>query len=149
MLSVHRWLSKLSDRAMDKRGLLSITSEIPSRRVTDDIIELVNGWSIDKKSIKWLNDGAFSQLGDVYFRVDIVGAQGGTYIKSDGKVFDASSKMINDEEVEGVYVKNPTVVEARSYRSEVFTVKVSSTYPSTIVTPGFSGPTLTELLGLI
>lgn len=54
--SVHRWLMKLSDRASDKRGLLDITSELPSRMITPDIVEFVGDWHIERRSIKWLKE---------------------------------------------------------------------------------------------
>lgn len=71
VLELHRWLQDLADRecAMGSDDQLDITDPNPSVRQTDEIIEMVNGWTIDEECTRHLYGGAILSGGEVYASV--------------------------------------------------------------------------------
>lgn len=150
VLSIHRWLQILSDREEDKRGLLDVITPNPSHRLTDDIIVFLDGWYIENKSIKWVCEGAFEQLGDKYHRVDVLGHQGNTKIVSDGTVIEGYPKreIGSTDFYKGVYIKNPTQIMAtgNGHKERPFIPSFTARTACTTVVPGFIGISLKEVL---
>ena len=62
VIEFHRWLQSLADDAVAVGDdELDITSNNPSKRSTDNIIELINGYNITATEIEHLYDGSVSQ----------------------------------------------------------------------------------------
>jgi len=81
VLELHRYLQDLADNA-DASGndLLDITSDTPSARSTDNIIELLGDYNIDATLAQHLYDGSISQDGgdEMYSGLVVVGSVAST-----------------------------------------------------------------------
>jgi len=81
VIAFHRWLQDLADDAVasDTSGdLLDITDSTPSDRSTDNIITLINGYSIDDTTAQHLYDGSIIQNDgdDIYDGLVVIAAAG-------------------------------------------------------------------------
>ena len=77
VLALHRFLQDYADNAtISGNDLLDITSETPSDRSTDNIVELINGYNIDDTAAQHLYDGSIKQAGGatVYSGLVVVGS---------------------------------------------------------------------------
>jgi len=62
VIEFHRWLQELADDAVAAGDdELDITNTNPSKRSTDNIIELINGYNVTDTEIEHLYDGSISQ----------------------------------------------------------------------------------------
>ena len=64
VLALHRWLQDLADNQETAGGsddVLDITSDTPSKRFTDEIIQLLAGYNIDDVAAEWFYGGSIRQ----------------------------------------------------------------------------------------
>lgn len=81
VIQFHRWLQDLADDAVASSvssDFLDMTSNTPSERQTDNIVQLINGYNIDQTASEHLYDGSIIQNGgdDIWDGLVVIANQG-------------------------------------------------------------------------
>ena len=116
VLELHQWLQNLADdAAATGDDILSIASQTPSERSTDNIITLVNGFNVDDVASQHLYDGSIIQTGgdEIYDGLVVVGNCTFVQIMQDGALISTANDFWNDNTPTGL---NPDTANGISHR---------------------------------
>jgi hypothetical protein len=115
VLELHRWLQDLADdpaASTSGNDLLDIVSSTPSERVTNQIINLLNGYNIDDTAAEFLYGGSITQDdGDtVYSGLRVLGAVNNSNtqltVVQDGDFYDSPTAPFWGDQSTGGYNGN-------------------------------------------